>query len=93
MLTLLLVLFVLLSVADIMTTHQAMIKGLYEYNFVLRFLYKRFGTKGHVVFKIITAAMFLPVAHLISLEAIVVINIIFAVIVINNLWVIEHVRN
>lgn len=90
---LLVVLFVLLSIQDIMTTHKAMKEGLYEYNLILRTIYKYFGTKGHILFKGITTIGFIIAVPLLSVEAIVIINIVFALVVINNLWVIQHAGN
>lgn len=76
-----------------MTTHKAMDEGLYEYNIILRNIYKYFGTKGHILFKGITTLGFIVAVPLLSHTAMLIINIVFALVVINNLWVIQHARD
>jgi hypothetical protein len=63
-------------------------KGLYEYNLILRGIYNSWGVAGHVFFKLLTAAFFVVGLNYIAAEALVVICIVFALIVINNLWVV-----
>jgi len=75
---------------DVLTTHRAVELGFFEYNFILNWVYKRFGTKGHVFFKICTTIMFVGGALTLSVEALLTICIVFALVVINNLWVIEN---
>ena len=88
---LLVILFVLISILDIMTTSTAIKKGLYEYNLLLKLIYGKFSTKGHVVFKLLTLAGYILAVPYIATEALIAINIVFALIVINNLWEIDHV--
>lgn len=88
---LLIVLFVLISILDIMTTSIAIQKGLYEYNLILKYIYRKFKTKGHIFFKLITLAGYIIAVPYIAIEALVAINIVFVLVVINNLWEIQNV--
>lgn len=88
---LLIILFILISILDIMTTSAAIKKGLYEYNLLLKIIYGRFKTKGHIVFKLLTLAGYILAVPYIAIEALLIINIVFALIVINNLWELANV--
>lgn len=79
-------LFVLISILDVMTTTMAMDRGLYEYNLILKYIYKRFKTKGHIMFKLVTLLLYVFAATYIPLSALIIINIVFTLIVINNVW-------
>jgi len=87
---LLVVLFILLSVSDILSTRIALKLGYYEKNWIVFKLVEEFGYKGHYIVKGITLILFLLGLNFIDLHALAILNITFALIVVHNLWKISH---
>jgi hypothetical protein len=84
------VLFILLSVSDILSTRIALKFGFYEKNWIVHKLVEEFGYKGHYIVKGVTLILFLLGLNFIDLHALAILNIAFALIVVHNLWKISH---
>jgi hypothetical protein len=84
------VLFILLSVADILSTRIALSLGHYEKNWFVLKLVEEYGFKGHYIVKGVTLVLFLLGLNFMDTTALIILNIIFALIVVHNLWKISH---
>ena len=84
------VLFILLSIADILSTRIALRIGYYEKNWIVHKLVEEYGFKGHYIVKGITLVLFLLGLNFMDVTALVILNIVFALIVVHNLWKISH---
>jgi len=86
---LLAILFILISILDILTTQCALKKELKEYNPFLQWLYKKYGVNGHIAFKVATTFSIIFYYNVIPVEALILLNIVFLLIVINNVKVLQ----
>jgi hypothetical protein len=84
------VLFVLLSICDILSTRIALKLGFYEKNWIVLKIVEEYGYKGHYIVKGVTILLFLLGLSFIDISALVILNITFALIVVHNLWKISH---
>lgn len=82
------ILFVLLNVADVLSTQIAIHNfHAYEGNTLVHYFHEKFGLTGHVIIKIISVGLYIVALDHIVIEALFLANIIFALIVVSNLWV------
>jgi hypothetical protein len=88
--TLLAVLFVLLSICDVLSTRIALKLGFYEKNWIVLKIVEEYGYKGHYIVKGVTVLLFLLGLNFIDISALAILNIAFALIVVHNLWKISH---
>jgi hypothetical protein len=84
------VLFVLLSICDVLSTRIALKLGFYEKNWIVLKIVEEYGYKGHYIVKGVTILLFLLGLNFIDINALVILNIAFALIVVHNLWKISH---
>jgi hypothetical protein len=84
------VLFVLLSVCDVLSTRIALKLGFYEKNWIVLKIVEEYGYKGHYIVKGVTVLLFLLGLSFIDISALAILNIAFALIVVHNLWKISH---
>jgi hypothetical protein len=84
------VLFVLLSICDILSTRIALKLGFYEKNWIVLKIVEEYGYKGHYIVKGVTVLLFLLGLSFIDISALAILNIAFALIVVHNLWKISH---
>jgi len=87
---LLAVLFLLLSISDILSTRIAVRYGFFEKNWIVHKIIEEYGYKGHYIVKGVTMLAFLAGMPFIDVTALIILNIVFALIVVSNLWKIAH---
>ena len=84
------ILFLLLSFSDILSTRIALKLGFYEKNWIVSYLVEEYGFKGHYIVKGITLLLFLLGLNFMDVHALAILNIVFALIAVHNLWKISH---
>jgi len=88
---LLAILFVLLSICDVLSTRIALKMGFYEKNWIVLKIVEKYDHKGHYIVKGVTILLYLLGLSFIDASAVAILNIAFALIVVHNLWKVSHV--
>lgn len=90
---LLILLFIILNYLDVVTTIRALNKDLKEVNPLVYKIYNRFNLKGMLIFKTISVLGFIGTALLYPFNIAVIVVLIYALIVANNIGILCHVRD
>lgn len=86
------VLFITLNYLDVITTLRAIGKGLKEINPLVWLVHNKFGLKGLLLFKTISVLGFIGTTFFYSFNILVIIILIYALVVANNIGAICHAR-
>ena len=85
MTTLLIIVFVLLNIADTLLTIFSIKKGLVERNLFLNYVLNKFDLWGFALLKFIIIFILVMYSGLFATESLVIINIVYFLIVLNNI--------
>lgn len=89
----LIVLFIILNYLDVTTTLRALDKDLKEVNPLVFKIFRKFGKKGLLSFKTISVAGFVATVFVYPFNIAVIVVLVYALIVANNVGILCRVRD
>lgn len=84
MLEFFILLFIFTNVIDMLVTIIALREGLHEKNPLIQFVLKHTGVLGFIIAKVLIIILVIVYATSVSLEAIIILNILYIFVVLNN---------